>query len=292
MLSRRQLDDYHETGWLVVEDMLDAAMLAETRAVIEAFVANSAAVTHHTDVYDLEPGHRPDRPRVRRINNPHANHRLFADICRMPKLVGVLRQLLGSSSIRLRGSKINLKDPEYGSPVEWHQDWAFSPLTNDNSLAVGVMLDDCAIENGPLMVMPGTHKGPVFNHHHADGYFCGAIDPSADLDFTQAVPLLAAAGSMSFHHIRLVHGSAQNTSDRPRRLMLFEMQAADAWPLMGVKDFDAFNEMLICGEPNITPRLADVPLRMPLPPSPRPGGIYEIQTTAERRYFETSAVVG
>jgi len=285
MLSRRQIDQYHDTGWLLVEDMLDPAALAEARQVVETFVANAATVVNHTDVYDLEPGHRPDRPRVRRIKDPHANHLVFAEMCRAPKLVSVLRQLLGVSSIRLRGSKINLKDPEYGSPVEWHQDWAFSPLSNDNSLAVGVMLDDCALENGPLMVMPGTHKGKVFDHH-ADGYFCGAIDPGAELDFSQAVPLLAPAGSMSFHHIRLVHGSATNTSDRPRRLLLFEAQAADAWPLMGVPDFDAFNRMLICGGPTITPRLADVPLRMPLPPSPRPGSIYENQTMAKRKWFE------
>ncbi len=285
MLSRRQIDEYHESGWIVVENMLDAAMLAEARGVIDEFVANAAHVDKHTDVYDLEPGHRPDRPRVRRIKDPHINHPLFAEMCRLPKLVDVLRQLLGVSDIRLRGSKINLKDPEYGSPVEWHQDWAFSPLTNDNSLAVGIMFDDCALENGPLMVIPGTHKGPVLDHHHADGYFCGAIDPAAELDFSKAVPLLAPAGSMSFHHIRLVHGSAQNTSTQPRRLLLYEMQAADAWPLMGVPDFAAFNRMLIAGEPNIKPRLADVPVRMPLPPSSRQGGIYEIQTTARRRYF-------
>lgn len=292
MLSRLQIEQYHDTGWLLVEEMLEPAMLAEARLVIDEFVANAVRVSSHTEIYDLEPGHRPDRPRVRRIKDPHANHPLFAEMCRLPKLVGVLCQLLAGSDVRLRGSKINLKDPEYGSPVEWHQDWAFSPLTNDNSLAVGIMFDDCALESGPLMVVPGTHRGKVFDHHHADGYFCGAIDPGADIDFSAAVPLLAPAGSMSFHHIRLVHGSAQNTSDRPRRLLLYEMQSADAWPLMGVKDFVAFNKMLISGKPNITPRMADVPVRMPLPPSPRQGSIYENQSTAGSRYFEVAPPVG
>ena len=46
---------------------------------------------------------------------------------------------------------------KYGSPVEWHQDWAFYPHTNDDLLAVGVMLDDMELENGPLLVLPGTH---------------------------------------------------------------------------------------------------------------------------------------
>jgi phytanoyl-CoA hydroxylase len=289
MLSQNQIHHYCSTGWLLVEDMLDPATLAEARRVIDEFVTRSAYVSSHTDVYDLEPGHRPDRLRVRRIKDPHANHPLFREMCRSSKLVGVLRQLLGVSDIRLRGSKINLKEPGYGSPVEWHQDWAYSPLTNDNSLAVGVMLDDCALENGPMMVVPGTHKDQVFDHHHPDGYFCGAMNPDADADFANAVPMIGPAGSMSFHHIRLVHGSAQNTSNRPRRLLLYEMQAADAWPLMGVKDFDAFNDMLICGKPNVTPRLADVPLRMPLPPSPRQGSLYEIQATTKSRYFDVAS---
>src|SRR6202011_507507 len=155
-------------------------------------------------------------PRVRRIKTPHRVHALFNDIVRSPAVLDILKKLIGPN-LRLHGSKLNMKSARYGSPVEWHQDWAFYPHTNDDILAVGVMLDDMLLENGPLMVMPGTHKGPVYDHH-VDGCFSGAIDPSAvDLDFSQAVPLTAPAGSMSFHHVRLVHGSAQNTSRRPRQ---------------------------------------------------------------------------
>lgn len=285
MLSHQQVEQYRETGWLVVEEMLDPALLSQARDVIAEFVANSANVSAHDDVYDLEPGHRPEAPRVRRIKTPHKNHPLFWKIAKLPKLVGVLEQLLGPSGVRLHGSKINLKEPHYGSPVEWHQDWAFYPHTNDDILAVGVMLDDMLVENGPLMVLPGSHRGPVYDHH-ADGYFSGAINPaSVDLDFSKAVALTAPAGSMSFHHVRLVHGSAQNTSQKKRQLLLYEYSAADAWPLMGIKSLEEFNGRLVSGEPTITPRLADAPVRMPLPPSPRQGSIYENQTLAKNRYF-------
>jgi hypothetical protein len=86
-----------------------------------------------------------------------------------------------------------------------------------------------------------------------------------------------------------VHGSAQNFSDRARWLLLYEYAAADAWPLVGVPDYAAFNAKLITGEPTITPRLEQVPVRMPLPPSPKQGSIYENQTTAKNRYFEHKA---
>ena len=218
--------------------------------MISELVAGSAKTLEHTDVYDLEPGHTPQKPRVRRIKSPHKVHEVFWDMCRDPRLLGVLGQLLGPSGVRLYGSKIDLKAPHYGSPVEWHQDWAFYPHTNDDVLAVGVMLDDMLPENGPLMAIPGSHRGPVFDHHNDEGYFCGAMDPDrGEVDMSQAVTLSGPAGSMSFHHVRSVHGSAQNVSDRPRQLLLYEYAAADAFPVLGVKDWEDFNGKLLSGSP-------------------------------------------
>ena len=94
---------------------------------------------------------------------------------------------------------------------------------------------------------------------------------------------------MSFHHVRLVHGSAQNVSDKPRQLLLYEYAAADAFPLVKpVADLAAFDANLIAGGSMITPRLADVPVRMPLPPAPHQGSIYENQTSTRSRYFAIS----
>jgi phytanoyl-CoA hydroxylase len=291
MISHQDVQAYREHGYLVVPEFVDPATLAEMRRVIGGFVERARAVTAHDDIYDLEPSHRPDRPRVRRIKKPHALDAVFDGFMRSERLLAVLTRLLGPR-VRLHGSKLNIKAPEYGSPVEWHQDWAFYPHTNDDLLAVGVMLDDCQLENGPLMVMPGSHKGPVHDHH-ADGYFCGAIDPEAcPLDFTRAVPLTGKAGSCSFHHVRLVHGSAQNTSKLPRQLLLYEFAASDAWPLMmGAGNLAEFDSRIICGDKTIEPRLAAVPVRMPLPPARGQGSIYENQTGFRKRYFAFDPVV-
>lgn len=91
---------------------------------------------------------------------------------------------------------------------------------------------------------------------------------------------------MSFHHVRLVHGSAQNSSADPWRLLLFEYAAGDAFSLMGVQDFVAWNNALIAGKPSNRPRMKDVPVRMPLPPAPHQGSIYENQITSQNKYFE------
>lgn len=289
MLSEQQVQAYKRDGVIVVPDVLDGQVLARMRQVVAELVAGAANTTEHTDVYDLEPGHTPRSPRVRRIKAPHKVHAVFDEVVRSPEVIGILKALLGPG-LRLHGSKLNMKSAHYGSPVEWHQDWAFYPHTNDDVLAIGVLLDDTDLSNGPMLVTPGTHTGPVWNHHGADGRFAGLIDPDeirAEID--RAVPCIGRAGSMSFHHVRALHGSALNTSDRPRNLLLYEVAASDAWPLMGVKDFDDFESRLLAGGSVTTARMAVAPVRMPLPPPARSGSIYETQSIATKSYFNRAA---
>jgi ectoine hydroxylase-related dioxygenase (phytanoyl-CoA dioxygenase family) len=236
-------------------------------------------------LYDLEPGHTADDPRVRRIKKPHLAHPVFYEFARSKALAVCLRALLGNSA-RLYGSKLNLKASGFGSPVEWHQDWAFYPHTNDDILAVGVMLDDTTLENGAMYVLPGSHTGPTYDHHGADGYFCGAMDPdTSGLDFSKAIACEGPAGSCSFHHVRAIHGSAQNTSAKSRGLLLYEVAAADSFPLLGVSNYEDFKSRLLYGEETVEPRFREAPVRMPLPPAKNQGSIYENQMGG-KRYFD------
>jgi len=278
---------YRRDGVIVVEDLLDDVTRQRMKQVLAELIENARSVSAHDEVYDLEPSHSAEHPRVRRIKKPHLVHPVFAEFMRSPRLLAVLAALLGPSGVRLHGSKLNLKAPEVGSPVEWHQDWAFYPHTNDDILAVGVLLDDATAENGPLMVVPGSHKGPTFDHHGPDGHFCGAMDPVRDkLDYASAPPLIAPAGSCSFHHVRAVHGSAQNRSTQSRNLLLYEFTAADAFPLLGIPDWADFDARLLVGQSTVVPRTVDCPIRMPMPPAKNQGSIYENQTALERRYFD------
>ena len=284
MIGGQEITFYREHGYLVVPDVLSPAEVTELQQATDAMVEGARGLVTHDDTYDLEDSHRPDAPRVRRIKFAHPRHPAYARMVAHPRILEVLKALWGPS-IRFDVAKLNLKAAGYGAPVEWHQDWAFYPHTNDDLAAVGIMIDDVDLENGPLLVIPGSHKGPVFDHH-ANGVFCGAMDPTlAEVDYGAAVPLTGKAGSITVHHCRIVHGSAANTSGRPRRLLLHQYRAADAWPLLGVTDFDDFRAKLLCGEDTLEPRLEPVPVRLPLPPAPHQGSIYENQRAATRRYF-------
>lgn len=288
MLTDAQRAAYDQDGFIVVPGVFSAGEIAELRAVTDEFVRKSAAVAANDDVYDLEDTHSAATPRVRRIKAPHAHHPAYFRASRHPAVVAILAELWGS--VRYDTGKLNMKSAGYGAPIEWHQDWAFYPHTNDDLAAVGIMLDDFTPQNGPMMVIPGSHRGPIYDHHGPDGRFCGAIDPEASrLDLSKTAPCLGKAGSITIHHVRAVHGSATNFSGLERRFLLFQYRAADAWPLLGLKEgIEKFNEQLLVGEPSLAPRLVPVPVRMPLPPAANQGSIYENQRTTGRRYFATA----
>jgi ectoine hydroxylase-related dioxygenase (phytanoyl-CoA dioxygenase family) len=288
MLTDAQRAAYDRDGFIVVPNVFSPQEIAELRAVTDDFVQGAARVTANDDVYDLEDSHTPAEPRVRRLKAPHNIHPAYFRASRNAKIVAILKDLWGS--VRFDTGKLNMKSAGYGAPVEWHQDWAFYPHTNEDLAAVGIMIDDVDMENGPMMVVPGSHKGPIWDHHGPNGRFCGAMDPErCDIDLSRALPCLGKAGSITVHHVRAVHGSATNFSGRERRFLLYQYRAADAWPLLGLKEgIDKFDEQLLVGEPSLAPRLADVPVRMPLPPAEHQGSIYENQRASGRRYFATA----
>jgi phytanoyl-CoA hydroxylase len=281
-LSAEQIAAYRRDGFVAVDRLLTSAEVAELQQVTDQFVEQSRAVTAHTDVFDLEPGHTPESPRLRRLKAPHRQHPVYDRLLRDERILDLVAQLIGPG-IRFNNTKLNMKSPGFGSPVDWHQDWAFYPHTNDDLLAVGIAIDDMMVENGCLMVVPGSHLGPTLNHHH-EGVFVGAVgDADAASAAERAVPIELHAGGISLHHARLMHGSAPNTSSRPRRFLLFEYCSADAWPLLGVRDWNDYHARLLRGEEVSQPRMKDAPVRIPLPEPERVGSIYELQSQKEGR---------
>ena len=286
-LSREQVAFYEDNGYLVVPDAIDPDLVARYGEIVDDWTAQAAGVEASDGFFDLEDSHTAEEPRVRRFKCPVRNHPEFDALARSDAVAELISPLIGDAyRLSPADNKVNIKAPQYGAAVEWHQDWAFYPHTNDDLLAIGLALDDCMEENGPLMVIPGSHKGPVYDHHAGD-FFCGAIDPDASgIDFSTAVPMMGKRGTLTIHHARTLHGSALNRSDKPRRLLLIMYAAADAWPLLGVSDLAEFDSDLVRGEPILTPRMTEVPVRMPLPPPPMNGSIYERQSFLENRYFD------
>ena len=290
-LSPEQVDHFYEQGYLVVEEAVTGPSLGELREVTDRFLERARELDVSDDALDLAPGHSREHPRVRRIKDPERHHPVYAAAARLPAILDVVCDLLGPN-VRFDHAKLNCKPPGGGVPIEWHQDWAFYPQTNDSMLALSLMLDDCGLDNGPLLVVPGSHRGPIWDHHH-EGSFIGALDPTAaGFDESGAVALVGPAGSVAVHHVRTVHGSMDSESGRPRRLLNMGYATTATWPLLGlntiptltVHDIEAFRATTVRGEPTLEPRMASAPVRIPLPASDAPT-IFDLQRPVYGRSF-------
>lgn len=292
VLTEEQVRFYDENGYVVLENHLPAEVVEAAKAELARFREMARGLRESDDVLDLEDSHTPDDPRVRRVKHPHKNSPMVRDLMLSDHILAPVRDLVGPD-VRLSTSKLNVKAAKYGALVDWHQDFAFYPQTNDDVLAVGVMLDDVDEENGPLMVFPGSHRGPILDHH-SGGVFAGTIDLAANgLDPAQATKLMAPAGSISIHSARIVHGSDYNRSDRDRGVIFYEMMAADAFPVFGAMgvaaSWEEFDARMLCGTPTQEPRLEPIPVRVPQPQPEKNRSIYEVQKQAAKRGFPQAA---
>ena len=287
-LSKDEINFYNDQGYLLVEDVISENQHKEMLALVDGFFEKSKMIRENDNIFDLEDGHSSDNPRLKRIKQPHQHSQFFWDIIKESKIEQILTDLLGDN-VSLKTSKLNTKAPGGGAAVEWHQDWAFYPHTNDNVLALGLMLNDVDIDNGPLMVIPKSHKGPVLSHSN-NGVFCGAIDPDdSDFDMSKAVTLTGKARSITIHHARTLHGSSPNNSDRDRLVLFYECNSADAWPLVGAGAYmkstnpvqlcNQLEKQMVCGKVSYQPRMDNVPVTIPLPPAPDYGSIFTSQKT-------------
>ena len=279
----RLAEEFREQGFCRIEGLYDPDAVAALSRKTGEIMATAFGVEAETDVFDLEETHTPGDPRIRRIKRPHEIDAVFWNHAGYAPLVAVVEALIGPA-VRLHHSKINLKSARYGAPLEWHQDWAFIPHTNPDLAIASVMIDAVDLDNGPLLVLPGSHRRLL--DHHEDGWFVGAINPE-QLDTSAAVPILGPPGTVTLHHPLLVHGSALNRSARDRRLLFYEYAAADAWPLIYGVEYGEYNGRLIAGDPNPKIRVVETEVKMPHPVRTK-GSIYNNQRDLGRRFFDPS----
>ena len=250
VLSQSQRESYFENGYLLVESFIEQDWLDMLRAAIDAQVERSRAVTTSDAVFDLEPGHSAEAPRLRRVSSPCDEDPVFWDYLIASRLGDLLEDVLGPD-VKFYQAKLNFKWAKGGAEVKWHQDAPFFPHSNDAVLTCGTYLYDCGPEQGPLGAIPGSHKGEIFDHYNSDGTWTGDIQTEdlGRIDGSKAVYLEGPAGSITLHNYRTVHGSRPNNSEIGRPLLLNVVSAADAMPYTFNPLHSRYQQQIIRGKP-------------------------------------------
>jgi ectoine hydroxylase len=182
---------------------------------------------------------------VRSVFASHMTNEVFRRLSRLSRLVEPARQLL-ESEIYIHQFKINAKVALEGDRWEWHQDFLYWHKEDDmpepRVLTAVVFLQDVDDYNGPMLVIPGSHKEgmidlparPIYrgNGHGPDGQDGAASwmpTLTADLKYSINRDLLTKllskshiyackglAGLTVFFHGNLFHASANNLSATDR----------------------------------------------------------------------------
>ena len=170
-LTEDQIKQYHRDGYLVISNLFGPEVLRKTNSRIQQITHDALASEDFSDVLELEPKTASGEAVARRIYNPYDLHEDFRSLASDPKLVDCIEGLIGPN-INLQHSKLNMKPPNVGSVVEWHQDLAYFPHTNDDLITCLIYLDDATTENGCLRVLP-RHHTHYFDHTNPNGQFAG-----------------------------------------------------------------------------------------------------------------------
>jgi phytanoyl-CoA hydroxylase len=229
-LTEQQVEHYNQEGFLVVNSVLKASDLSEIDRTIREMTDRALNGGDMSQILELEPEPVDGQRVPRRIYNPFDQHETFRKVATNPRILDPIESLIGAN-INLQHSKLNMKPAKVGSVVEWHQDLAYFPHTNDDLVTTLVYLDEATEENGCLQVLP-RHHHHFFEHSDAEGKFVGMI--SEDLSnnrFGRPISLTATAGSAIFMHCLTPHSSLPNRSPHPRRTLIFQFRAADAFPI-------------------------------------------------------------
>ncbi len=236
-LSPTQIAKFNHDGYLFLENVIPQNVLRQLNYEFSQWVEESkkhnkpfGTTFDNRPRFDIEPGHTAENPALRRIASPVEISDSYLAFMRDNSALDAVVDIFGPN-IKFENAKTNSKQPGAATQIKYHQDFLFEPHTNDDMITVLFFLDEVTEKNGPLEVVPGTHRGPLFDHWH-NGVFTGTVSDKVIAEYKpQAIPCYGPAGSACLMHTRVLHGSAPNLSDRPRTLLICEYTAEDAYPL-------------------------------------------------------------
>jgi non-heme Fe2+,alpha-ketoglutarate-dependent halogenase len=199
-LSEAAARHYHEQGYVAPIPALARAEAADLRRKLEAYEAGAGVLAG------------PLR---------HKSHLLFTwlnELIRHPRILDAVEDIIGPD-ILCWGSSFFIKEQRNPGYVSWHQDSTYWGLEPPDIITAWVAFTDSTAANGAMRVIPGTHK--LDQVPHRDTFAAGNLlsrgqEVMVDVDERKAAMLELAAGEMSLHHVRLIHGSDPNPSDDRR----------------------------------------------------------------------------
>jgi ectoine hydroxylase-related dioxygenase (phytanoyl-CoA dioxygenase family) len=252
MLTREQLDFYHENGYLLVEGLLTkeeaAALRQECHALSERL--NAQSNTDATWGAAREAVAEAKDTKIYHCHNVQFYSAAFSRLLVHEGLTAAASQIIGSPNVQLHHTKMFIKPPEKGSPFPMHQDHPYFPHERHSMIAAILFFDDAPVEKGCVRVVPGSHKLGPLEHDPKGGWHL----PFSQYPIESAVACPAKAGDALFFSYLTIHGSGINVSSEARTTLLIQMRDPEDPPTVKTHESRGQGMMLRGFDPLSLPR--------------------------------------
>ena len=221
MLTHDQCEQFHQQGYLVLQDLLDLEDIDRICTEITQICDNPDQ--HADELIQLEPkvldgSFKPERLEfgVRKLFKVVKNNVFFCEIAKRTLWTQIARELIGDD-IAVLQSMLMMKPPECSGVKIWHQDNAYFRVSPPDIVGFWVACDEATVENGCMHIVPGSHRGGIVEHAgDGDNYGMTASPDAVDV---VAVPL--KPGEALIFHGELFHYTPPNTTNKRRRALQY-----------------------------------------------------------------------
>ncbi|MEO9523467.1 MULTISPECIES: ectoine hydroxylase [Marinobacter] len=229
-LTENELAQYERDGFLVFDNFLDTDTVRRFRDDLRAYERNDSVLRSEGTI--TEPG----KQEIRSIFGIHQLSERFDRLTRDPKILDMVHQLLGSDAY-IHQSRINFKPGFHGKGFDWHSDFetwhAEDGMPRMRAVSFSIALTDNTPFNGPLMLVPGSHKTfiPCVGRTPEDNYQSSLKKQELGVPNAQDLRRIVdehgikaptgPAGSLIIFECNTLHASNANMSPWPRSNLFF-----------------------------------------------------------------------
>jgi len=167
------------------------------------------------------------------VMNPHRERPELLDTMSDERVVSIVRRLMEGKPVGMQTQYFYCRPGTRG--FSFHQDDYFVQAGKNKFASAWLALEDVTVENGALIVMPGSHREGTLAVREIPQPSTFGQDPNhnrlecvVDKDYPQ-VSVAVRQGGVVFLHGHIVHSSNHNTTtDRFRRALLMTYLAEGA----------------------------------------------------------------
>lgn len=237
--SEAEVAQFGRNGYQIVRGLVSADGCSSMRDIAQRDLAAMAPpLEYEADTqYPGAPSslEAPGGRTVRRLLQAYGRDAMYREWATAAPVAVRLRQLLGPhvALVQAHHNCVMTKDPRYSSLTSWHRDIRYWSYQRPELVSVWFALGEERIDNGCLLVIPGSHRMEFATERLDDAQFLRTdVAENGVLLHTQ-VAVELQPGDVLFFHSRLFHAAGNNRSVHTKFSAVFTYRAMDNAPLPG-----------------------------------------------------------